>query len=360
MLSIGIIGLPNVGKSTLFNALIKGRKAEAKNYPFCTIEPNVGMVEVPDERLSKIASISNSKKTIPTAIEFVDIAGLVAGASKGAGLGNKFLSHIREVDAIVQVVRLFEDKDIHHVSGRIDMKDDIEIINTELILADLDTIEKRLSQTKRTAKNTSDKEAKIELSLLEKFKEALGNGKLTRTINITPEEEKVANGLHLLTRKPMIFAVNCDEENLSKEISFKGIGEEDDIFIKISAKLEQELIDLSDKEAKEYLNELGIGQTGLDKLITASYKILDLITFITSGEPETRAWTIKKNTTAQFAAGAIHTDFIKGFIKAEVADYKDFIEYNGWAGLKEKGKVRLEGKDYIVQDGDICFFHVKT
>lgn len=363
MLSIGIVGLPNVGKSTLFNALTHSRKADAQNYPFCTIEPNVGIVEVPDKRLAQLSAISHSLKTVPTAIEFVDIAGLVKGASEGEGLGNKFLSHIRETNAIIQVVRAFEDKNIIHVSGeKANIKDDIETINLELILSDMDTVAHRLNSVSRLAKTSTDKKIKIEAELFKKIAEELEAGRPIRGLNFNEEEIKITKELNLLSQKPLIYAVNCSEDQLSDndfDIELKKIFS-DDMFVKISAKLEQELIDLDEEEAKAYLNELGIGETGLDKMIATGYKILNLISFFTSGEPETRAWTVKIGAKAPEAAGVIHTDFISGFIKAEVANCNDFIETNGWSGLKEKGKMRLEGKEYVVKDGDVCYFHVKT
>jgi GTP-binding protein YchF len=358
MLSIGIVGLPNIGKSTLFNVLTKSRKADCQNYPFCTIEPNIGVVEVPDKRLQKLSDISLSEKVIPTAIEFVDIAGLVKGASKGEGLGNKFLANIREVDAIAHVLRTFEDKNIIHVSDKLELKKDLEIINLELILADIQTINKRIE----TKKKSRDKESIKELEILEKILKILESEKLANEIEWKEEELKILKELHLLTLKPMIYVINCDEKQINNEefnIQLKNILGSFP-FVKISAKLEEELSQLSEKESKEYLNELGIGETGFDKLIVKGYEILNLITFFTSGKPETRAWTIKKGTKAPQAAGVIHSDFIKGFIKAEVADWNDFVEFNGWNKLKEKGKIRLEGKEYIVKDGDVCFFHVRT
>lgn len=362
MLSIGIVGLPNVGKSTLFNALTRSRKADAQNYPFCTIEPNVGVVEVPDRRLLALSEISKSLKTIPTAIEFVDIAGLVKGASEGEGLGNKFLSHIRETNAIAQVVRAFEDNNIIHVSEKPDLKNDIETINLELILSDLDTVSRRLESAQRSARNASDKAAQLEKSVLEKLKAHLEDSKPARDLTWNEEETKIIRELNLLSQKPLFYAVNCSETQLADDSFDNELKEifKDTPFVKISAKLEEELAELSPQEGKNYLSELGIGETGLDKMINTSYKLLGLISFFTSGEPETRAWTVKIGSTAPQAAGVIHTDFIKGFIKAEVANWKDFIELEGWQNLKEKGKIRLEGKEYIVQDGDVCFFHVKT
>jgi GTP-binding protein YchF len=353
--SIGIVGLPNVGKSTLFNALTRSKQANAANYPFCTIDPNVGVVEVPDERLQKLSDISKSAKIIPTTIEFVDIAGLVKGASEGEGLGNKFLSHIREVDAIAQVVRAFSDDNVIHVHNRVDPKDDAAIINTELALADLQTVEKRLDNAKRNAKGAGAKEFGPQVELFDRVYKHLETGNPARELTFNDEEKKLVAELHLLTLKPMLYVVNVDEGG----VSVPRISESADQ-ITISAKLEAELADLSPEEARQYLKELGIEQTGLDKLIVASYKLLQLITYFTSGEPETRAWTVRENTKAPEAAGVIHTDFIKGFVKADVVAWKDFVEAGGWSKIKETGKARLEGKEYIVRDGDVCYFHVSA
>ena len=355
MLSLGIVGLPNVGKSTLFNALTKSKQAEAQNYPFCTIEPNVGVVVVPDERLSKLAEVSKSKKIIPTAIEFYDIAGLVKGASEGEGLGNKFLSHIRETDAIVQVVRNFEDGNVTHVHGKIDPKDDSEVINLELVIADWQTVSKRLDKTKKGAKGTALKDVQKEIDLLEKLYKQLEDGKPARTLEYTDDEKVILKDLHLLTMKPMLYVVNVEEGGHMDGIVEEGVPQ-----IEISAKIEAELAELSDEDAKEYMKELGMETSGLDKLITESYKLLNLVTFLTSGEPETRAWTVKQNTTAPDAAGVIHTDFVKGFIKADVCKWEDFVEHNGWSGIKESGKLKLEGKEYTVKDGDVVYFHIST
>jgi len=355
MLSLGIVGLPNVGKSTLFNALTKSKQAEAQNYPFCTIEPNVGVVEVPDERLNKLADVSKSKKIIPTAIEFYDIAGLVKGASEGEGLGNKFLSHIRECDAIVQVVRNFEDGNITHVHGKIDPKDDSEVINLELIIADWQTVSKRLDKTKKSAKGVVAKEIKKELELLEKLDKHLETGKPARTLEYTDDEKEIVRDLHLLSMKPMLYVINIEEGGHTDIQVEEGVPQ-----IEISAKIEAELAELSDEDAKEYMKELDMDTSGLDKLITESYKLLNLVTFLTSGEPETRAWTVEENTKAPDAAGVIHTDFVKGFIKADVCKYEDFVECGGWNGVKEKGKIQLEGKEYIIKDGDTIYFHINT
>ena len=354
--SVGIVGLPNVGKSTLFNALTRSKQAEAQNYPFCTIDPNVGIVEVPDERLEKLSAVSQSKKIIPTVIEFVDIAGLVQGASKGEGLGNKFLSHIREVDAIVQVVRAFEDNNITHVHNKIDPKDDSEVIGLELVLADMQTVSKRLENIKKSAKGAAAKEKENELQLYERLFCHLEAGRLANELEYSEDEMKIMKDMHLLSMKPMLYVVNIDEK---RDGSVEQIT--DSIMqIEICAKLEAELAELSKEEAEEYLVSLGIEQTGLDKLIKASYKLLNLVTFLTSGEPETRAWTVSKNTAAPEAAGVIHTDFVKGFIKADVVKWEDFVSFGGWSKMKESGKMRLEGKQYLVQDGDVVYFHIST
>lgn len=361
MLSLAIVGLPNVGKSTLFNALTKSKQADAQNYPFCTIEPNVGVVEVPDERLQKLSVVSKSLKTVPTAIEFVDVAGLVKGASEGEGLGNKFLSHIRETDAIVQVVRDFSDSNVTHVHGKVDPKDDSEVINLELIMADYQTVSKRLDKIRKEAKGVQAKELAKELALLERLDAQLQAGKPARNLEYDSsqggeDEMKILNDLHLITMKPMLYVVNIDEANvgIKKEFNLDGP------YIEISAKLEAELAELGDEDAKVYMADLGINETGLDKLIVAGYKLLDLLTYFTSGEPETRAWTVKKGAKGPEAAGVIHTDFIKGYIKADVVDWKDFVEYGGWSGIKGTGKLRLEGKEYVVKDGDVVYFHVVT
>jgi len=351
-LKIGIVGLPNVGKSTIFNALAKGSHAEAANYPFCTIEPNVGIVEVPDERLKPLTEVSKSKKTVPAIVEFVDIAGLVRGASKGEGLGNQFLSHIRECDAVAMVVRFFEDQNITHVEGRIDPMEDIKTIETELQLADISTVEKRLFSVEKELK-TGSKEAKFIHSGLQKIKDKLFKGENAREAKLDNQEEKVLKGLNLLTQKPILYIANCSEEQLLKENAF---GQTNHNFIPISAKLESELNELSDEEKKEYLESLGLKDSGFDRLVKEAYKTLGLITYFTSGEKETRAWTIHDGDTAPQAAGVIHTDFERGFIAAEVVPWQDLFAQGGWSGAKAHGLVKTEGKNYLVKDGDVIIF----
>lgn len=346
-LKIGIVGLPNVGKSTLFNALVKGSKAEAQNYPFCTIEPNIGIVEVPDERLAPLAEVSKSKKIVPTVIEFVDIAGLVRGASKGEGLGNQFLAHIRECDAIAMVVRFFQDDNITHVSGKISPVDDIEIIETELQLADIATIEKRQYNLDRDIKSGS-KDALAEKTALNKIMKELFDGNNSREAELTSDELKLVKSLALMTMKPILYIANCSEEQLR---SFS-----DDKFIPISAKIESDLNELDEGEKKEYLESLGISDTGINRLIIEAYKKLNLITYFTSGEPETRAWTVRNGAKAPEAAGVIHTDFEKGFIAAEVISWQDLFAQGGWTGARAHGLVRTEGKNYIFKDGDVALF----
>jgi len=358
MLSIGIVGLPNVGKSTLFNALTESKQADAQNYPFCTIEPNIGIVEVPDKRLFPLSETSKAKKIIPTAIEFVDIAGLVKGASEGEGLGNKFLSHIREVDAIAHVVRSFNDSAVTHVHNRVDPKDDAEIINLELIIADLQTVSKRLQLVTSKAKGTNAKELAPQIELLQKVETHLQSGFPARTLQYTEEELLILHDLHLLSMKPMMYVVNMDELPSQEDLAVKV--EEGVPHVYISAKLEIELMDLEDADKAEYMQELGLSETGLDKMISGGYQLLKLITFFTSGEQETRAWTCKQGTLGPQAAGVIHTDFIKGYIKADVVQWEDFVEHGGWSGVKPSGKMKLVGKDYEVLDGDVCYFHVAT
>ena len=351
-LKIGIVGLPNVGKSTLFNALVKGSHAESANYPFCTIEPNVGIVEVPDERLIPLAAVSKSRKIVPTVIEFVDIAGLVRGASKGEGLGNQFLSHIRECDAIAMVTRFFEDSDITHVEGKIDPLADIETIETELQLSDITTIEKRLFSVEKELR-TGSKESKYTHSALQKIKDVLYDGKNARVAELDDLEKEAIKGLALLTAKPILYIANMSED----QIGDKSLLEKYKIkFIPISAKIEAELNELDDKEKTEYLEALGLKDTGLNTLIKEAYSTLGLITYLTTGEMETRAWTIKKGWKAPQAASAIHTDFEKGFIAADVVPWQDLYAQSGWPGAKTKGLVKTEGKEYTVKDGDVMLF----
>ncbi|MEK7644520.1 MAG: redox-regulated ATPase YchF [Patescibacteria group bacterium] len=358
-LKIGIVGLPNVGKSTLFNALTRSKQADAQNYPFCTIEPNVGIVEVPDERLARLAAVSKSKKIIPTVIEFVDIAGLVKGASEGEGLGNKFLAHIREVDAIAQVVREFADSNVVHVHNRVDPKEDADIINLELVLADLQTVAKKLDTVKKNAKGLAAKDSQKEIILLERVFVHLESGKPARQLEFDEDERKMVGEMFLLTMKPMMYVLNVDEQTKevaegNDRLTNDGGAEQ----VRVCAKLEAELADLSPGEAREYLKELGMTETGLDKIIVAGYKLLNLVTYFTSGEPETRAWTVSSGAKGPEAAGVIHTDFVKGYIKADVVNWRDFVDAGGWNKIKETGKLRLEGKDYVVADGDVCYFHI--
>lgn len=348
-LSIGIVGLPNVGKSTLFNLLTK-KGVEAANYPFCTIDPNVGVVKVPDFRLDKLAAVSKPLKVIPTTIEFVDIAGLVAGASKGEGLGNKFLAHIRECDAICEVIRDFKDKNIIHVDGRIDPASDKETINMELIFADLATVEKRLDKVKREAKS-GDKDLINEARILDKIFNHLASGSAIRSLEFTDEDLPYVKTLNLLTIKPILYLLNIDETHTGDVLP--GIK---DLVIKINVKLEEEIVNLPEEDQAEYIRELGLEQSGLDRLIQSSYKLLGLDTFFTTGSDESRAWTIKHGSKAPQAAGEIHTDFIKGFIRAEVINWEKFVECGSDAKAKELGLIRTEGKEYIVQDGDVCNF----
>ncbi len=359
MLKVGIVGLPNVGKSTLFNALTNAKNAQSANYPFCTIEPNVGVVNVPDERLYKLKDLVHTTTVIPTAIEFVDIAGLVKGASKGEGLGNQFLHNIREVDAIVQVVRCFDDVNTIHVNGKIDPVDDIETINMELALADISTLE---NISKRIAKQVKagDKEAKIQDSVIQKCMPYLEKGQFIDSSDFSDDEKRALHFCHLLMSKPVIYCANVSEMDLVQGNEYtkkvrEFIGEKAQLVL-ICANLEEELVDLGEVEAKNYLSELGIENSGIERMIKAAYDILNLRTYITAGEKEVRAWTITKGTKAPQAAGVIHTDFEKGFIKAEVVSYDDFVAAGSWAASREKGTARLEGKDYIVQDGDIMLF----
>lgn len=361
MLRAGIVGLPNVGKSTLFNALTATKNAQSANYPFCTIEPNVGVVTVPDERLKVLADLCKSKEIIPTVIEFVDIAGLVKGASSGEGLGNQFLHNIREVDAIIQVVRCFDDENTIHVAGKVDPISDIEVINTELALADLASVERRMARISKQAKG-GDKEAVLEEGALKKLTELLNKGTFINLKDHFSEDEiNVIRPLNLMSVKPVIYCTNVSEfdlkdgNNYTKQVEEYANAHGAQTVI-ICARIEEELVDLGEDGAKEYLEELGVTDSGIDKMIKSVYKLLNLITFITAGEKETRAWTCSAGTKAPQAAGVIHTDFEKGFIRAEVTSYKDFAELGSYTACKDKGVTRLEGKDYIVQDGDIVHF----
>ena len=361
-MKLGIVGLPNVGKSTLFNSLTKAG-AESANYPFCTIDPNVGIVTVPDHRLKLLGDMYNSKKVTPAVIEFVDIAGLVKGASKGEGLGNQFLSNIREVDAIVHVVRCFEDSNIIHVDGNINPLRDIETINLELIFSDLEILERRIVKVEKAAR--MDKTLAKELELLKKIKALLEDGKLAKNIELDDEDEvALFNSYNLLTSKPVIFAANVAEDELADDAAdnagVKAVREfaaetDSEVFV-ICAQIEQEISELDDEEKAMFLEDLGLSESGLDKLIKASYKLLGLISYLTAGEDETRAWTIKVGTKAPQAAGKIHTDFERGFIKAEVVNYKDLLEHGSLAAAREKGLVGMEGKEYVVKDGDVILF----
>ena len=369
MLAAGIVGLPNVGKSTLFNAVTRTRKAQAANYPFCTIDPNVGMVVVPDARLAVLSKLSGSKKLVPAAIEFVDIAGLVKGASSGEGLGNKFLSHIREVNALVQVVRCFEDSDIHHVSGTVDPVRDIEVINTELILSDLAACEKRKERNNKGARS-GDKLAKAEIALCEKLLPHLDAGKPASTLELSDEEKKLLKEFFLLSGKQTIFACNVSEPDLAalaagqdcvakpfvdavRAYASAHFGTET---VVISAQIESELVDLSEVEAAEYLAGLGVASSGVNELIRGVYHLLGLQTYLTTGEQETRAWTIRKGDKAPVAAGVIHTDFERGFIAAEVIQYDDLVALGSMGKGRETGKLRIEGKEYVMRDGDVVEF----
>lgn len=359
MLRAGIVGLPNVGKSTLFNAVVANAKAEAANFPFCTIEPNVGVVAVPDERLDVLSNISSSKQIVPARVEFVDIAGLVKGASKGEGLGNQFLSHIREVDAIVHVVRCFENDDIIHVAGSVDPARDIETINLELGLADLAQVERRIERTRKQARTS--KEGQIELALLEKLAAALNEGKSVRQVSLTQEEAEIIKPLELLTAKPIIYAANVSEDDLATGNEYveqvrKIAAPENAQVVVVSAQVESELIELPEEERGEFLESLGVQEGGLKSLIRATYTLLGLRTYFTTGEKETRAWTINAGMSAPQAAGVIHSDFERGFIRAETVAYHDLVKCGSMNAAKEKGLVRSEGKEYIVQEGDVMLF----
>lgn len=357
---MGVVGLPNVGKSTLFNAITEAG-AESANYPFCTIEPNIGVVDVPDERLEVLGKIYNTQKITPANIEFMDIAGLVAGASHGEGLGNKFLSHIREADAIVHVVRCFDNDKIIHVSGSVDPIRDIEIINLELVLSDLEQVTKKYEKDAKLIK-TGDKSLIESVDVLKKVKEHLENGKCVRTLNLTDKEKEILQSFSLLTAKPVIYVANISEKDImigenehSKKVQ-EFAQKENSGCIVLCARIEEELVSLPKEERPIYKEELGIKESGLEKLVKASYDLLGLMSYLTAGEKEVRAWTIKKGTKAPQAAGKIHTDFEKGFIKAEIVSYQDLVEAGSFLKAKEKGKVRIEGKEYVMQDGDVVLF----
>ncbi len=373
-MQVGIVGLPNVGKSTLFNALTRSYAAEAANFPFCTIEPNIGIVNVNDERLEQIRRVVNGAKIVPANVEFVDIAGLVEGASKGEWLGNKFLSHIRSVDAILQVVRAFDDSNVHHVNGSVDPKRDIEVINLELIFADLDTIDKRIGDNQKKVR-AGDKEAKSREDVYTRLKSHLEEGKIASVMDMTAEERLAITDLHLLTNKPFIYAVNLTEDwfssppekggvpstrdggfNDSALRTITGISDSKIPVLPVSAKIEMDMLEFSEEDKKMFLADMGIDFNPMDTIIRTCYDLLGLQYYFTAGEIEVRAWTIHQGDTAPVAASVIHTDFQKKFIKAETVNWKDLVEYGGWSGAREKGKVRMEGKEYIVADGDVMLF----
>lgn len=360
-LKAGIVGLPNVGKSTLFNAITQAG-AESANYPFCTIDPNVGVVEVPDERLNKLVELVTPKSIVPTAFEFVDIAGLVAGASKGEGLGNKFLAHIREVDAIVHVVRCFQDENITHVSGKVDPISDIQVINLELILADIDSVDKKIERSRKNLKS-GDKKIAQEVEVLERIKEALYNDQPARSLELSDDEKLLVRDLHLLTMKPVLYAANVSESEVADTDGNEYVqkvrefaAQENAEVVPISAKVESEIAELEGEDKEMFLEELGMSESGLNRLIRAAYKLLGLYTYFTAGVQEVRAWTIRNGTKAPQAAGVIHTDFERGFIRAEVVSYSDLVAAGSMVAAREKGQVRLEGKDYVVRDGDVMHF----
>lgn len=354
----GIVGLPNVGKSTLFNALTNAG-IDAANYPFCTIEPNVGIVPVPDARQDKLAEIVKPERVLSATMEFVDIAGLVEGASKGEGLGNKFLATIRETDAITQVVRCFENDDIVHVAGKIDPLSDIDIINTELVLADMESIDKAIQKVQRVAKS-GNKEAVARLAVLEKVSAGIADGKLVRNVDLTEDEQAELYDLHLLTIKPMMYIANVNEDGFENNPMLDAVRklaeEQGAVVVPVCAAIESEIAELDDEDKMDFLQGMGLEEPGLNRVIRAGYNLLGLQTYFTAGVKEVRAWTVKVGATAPQAAGVIHTDFEKGFIRAEVTAYEDFVKYNGEQGAKEAGKLRLEGKEYIVQDGDVMHF----